>query len=69
MSGVGFDGFYAGHEHFDEKLERDRRYGSIYRLEDRDDAYFLRVEFPRRVPPSSGSGSTWRDGRSRRAAR
>jgi ferredoxin len=53
VGGVGFDGFYAGHEHFDEKLERDRRYGSIYRLEDRDDAYILRVEFPRRVPPSS----------------
>jgi hypothetical protein len=52
-SGVGFDGFYAGREHFDEKLERERRYGSIYRLEDRDDAYILRVEFPRVVPPSS----------------
>ena len=52
-STVGFDGFYAGHEHFDEKLERDRRYGSIYRLEDRDDAYLLRVEFQRRLPPSS----------------
>jgi ferredoxin len=52
-SGVGFDGFYAGREHFDGKLERDRRYGSIYRLEDRDDAYLLRVEFPRTLPPSS----------------
>jgi ferredoxin len=52
-SGVGFDGFAAGGEHFDDKLDRDRRYGSIYRLEDRDDAYILRVEFPRRLPPSS----------------
>jgi hypothetical protein len=52
-SSVGFDGFSAGREHFDDKLERDRRYGSIYRLEDRDDAYVLRVEFPRRLPPSS----------------
>jgi ferredoxin len=52
-SGVGFDGFYAGREHFDEKLERDRRYGSIFHLEERQDAYLLRVEFPRRVPPSS----------------
>jgi hypothetical protein len=52
-SRVGFDGFYAGREHFDEKLERDRRYGSVYRLDERDDAYMLRVEFPRRVPPSS----------------
>jgi ferredoxin len=52
-SGVGFDGFYAGREHFDEKLERDRRYGSIFHLEERQDAYVLRLEFPRRVPPSS----------------
>jgi hypothetical protein len=52
-SGVGFDGFYAGREHFDEKLERDRRYGSIYKVEERDDAYILRLEFPRLLPPSS----------------
>jgi hypothetical protein len=52
-SGVGFDGFYAGREHFDEKLERERRYGSIFHLEERQDAYVLRLEFPRRVPPSS----------------
>ena len=52
-SGVGFDGFYPGRDHFDEKLERERRYGSVYRLEDRDDAYILRLEFPRRLPPSS----------------
>jgi ferredoxin len=52
-SGVGFDGYYGGRDHFDEKLERERRYGSIYRMEDRDDAYILRVEFPRRLPPTS----------------
>jgi hypothetical protein len=52
-SGVGFDGFYAGREHFDEKVERERRYGSIFHLEERQDAYVLRLEFPRRVPPSS----------------
>jgi hypothetical protein len=52
-SGVGFDGFYAGREHFDEKLERERRYGSIFHLEERQDAYVLRLEFPRRVPASS----------------
>jgi ferredoxin len=52
-SKVGFDGFYAGRDHFDDKVERDRRYGSIYRVEDRDDAYILRLEFPRRLPPSS----------------
>ena len=52
-SGVGFDGFYGDRDHFDEKLERDRRYGSIYKVVDRDDAYILRLEFPRRLPPSS----------------
>src|SRR5437773_1608493 len=52
-SGVGFDGFYGGEAHFDEKLERERRYGSIYKIVDRDDAYILRLEFPRRLPPSS----------------
>src|SRR5439155_1558613 len=31
-SGVGFDGFYGDRDHFDEKLERDRRYGSIYKV-------------------------------------
>jgi hypothetical protein len=50
---VGFDGFYGDQQHFDAKLERERRYGSIYRLEDRDDAYLLRLEFPRMLPPSS----------------
>ncbi len=53
QSGVGFDGFSGGEGHFDEKLERDRRYGSIYKVEDRDDAYVLRLEFPRLLPPSS----------------
>jgi hypothetical protein len=52
-SGVGFDGFSAGEERYDEKLERARRYGDVYKLEERDDAYVLRVEFPRRVPPTS----------------
>jgi ferredoxin len=54
---VGFDGFYGardgGNAAFDEKVERDRRYGSIYKVEDRDDAYIVRLEFPRRLPPSS----------------
>jgi ferredoxin len=52
-SSVGFDGFYGGRDHFDEKVERDRRYGTVYKLEERDDAYILRFEFPRLVPPSS----------------
>src|SRR5262249_53279861 len=52
-STVGFDGFSGGREVFDDKLERERRYGSVYRLEDRHDAYILRVEFPRVLPPST----------------
>jgi ferredoxin len=52
-STVSFDGFYGGREHFDGKLERERRYGSVYRLEERDDAYVLHLEFPRVLPPSS----------------
>jgi hypothetical protein len=52
-SGIGFDGFSAGEERYDDKLERARRYGDVYNLEERDDAYVLRVEFPRRVPPTS----------------
>jgi hypothetical protein len=52
-SGVGFDGFSAGEERYDEKIERARRYGDVYQLEERDDAYVLRLEFPRVVPPTS----------------
>jgi len=55
-SGVGFDGFYAGQDHFDEKIERARRYGEVYELDERDDAYLLRLEFPRVVPPTSLGG-------------
>src|SRR5262249_41677088 len=52
-SGVGFDGFHGGPGHFDDKLERGRRYGEVFRLEDRDDASLFQLEFPRQVPPSS----------------
>jgi hypothetical protein len=38
-SGVGFDGFYGGQDHFDEKIERARRYGEVTSLDERDDAY------------------------------
>jgi hypothetical protein len=31
-------------------MERERRYGNIYTIEDWGGAYFLRLEFPRRVP-------------------
>jgi len=52
-SGAGFDGFYGDQQQFDDKLERARRYGEVYRLDERDDAYVFHLEFPRRLPPSS----------------
>ena len=48
---IPFDGFYDGQ--FDEKRDRQRRYGEVYKLEDMGRGYFLRLEFPHRVPPSS----------------
>ncbi len=45
---VPVDGFYS--PGFVEKLERERRYGNVYTLEDRGGAFLLRMEFPRRLP-------------------
>jgi Pyruvate/2-oxoacid:ferredoxin oxidoreductase delta subunit len=45
---VPVDGFYA--PGFVEKLERERRYGNVYTLQDCGDGYLLRLEFPREVP-------------------
>jgi Pyruvate/2-oxoacid:ferredoxin oxidoreductase delta subunit len=45
---IPVDGFYA--RGFVDKLERERRYGNVYTLQDWGDAYFLRLEFPKRVP-------------------
>jgi hypothetical protein len=45
---VPFDGFYS--PGFVEKLERERRYGNVYTMEDRGGAFLLRMEFPRFVP-------------------
>jgi hypothetical protein len=42
------DGFYE--RGFVEKLERERRYGNAYTLQDWGSAYFLRMEFPTKVP-------------------
>jgi len=51
QSQVAFDGFYDAR--FDDKTERERRYGEVYRVEDLSGGYFLRLEFPTRIPPSS----------------
>ncbi|HWP56294.1 MAG TPA: YfhL family 4Fe-4S dicluster ferredoxin [Candidatus Acidoferrales bacterium] len=45
---IPVDGFYDGA--FVEKLERERRYGNVYSLQDLGDSYYLQVEFPKRVP-------------------
>jgi ferredoxin len=48
---IPVDGFYDGQ--FDEKRDRQRRYGEVYKLEDMGRGYLLRLEFPHRVPASS----------------
>jgi hypothetical protein len=45
---ITFDGFYSSG--FVEKLERERRYGNVYTIEDRGGALLLRMEFPRSMP-------------------
>jgi 4Fe-4S binding domain len=45
---IPVDGFYS--KGFIEKLERERRYGNVYTIEDRGGALFLRLEFPRQLP-------------------
>jgi ferredoxin len=54
QSRVGFDGFYD--RRFDDKTERERRYGEVYRFEDLGGGYYFRLEFPTRVPASSLAG-------------
>jgi len=48
---VSFDGYYS--PEFDDKLDRERRYGEVYTVEERGNAYVVRLEFPRRVPSSA----------------
>ncbi len=48
---VGVDGFHGGE--FEDKLERERRYGEVYTIEERENGYLLRMELPRRIPPSA----------------
>jgi len=45
---IPVDGFYA--KGFIDKLERERRYGNVYTMEDRGDAFLFRLEFPRKIP-------------------
>jgi ferredoxin len=49
---VAFDGFETGSMHED-KTERDRRYGTVYKVAEYSNAYLVRLEMPRMLPPSS----------------
>jgi ferredoxin len=49
---VAFEGYYATSGSFDDKKERERRYGEVFTLQERPDAYVLHMELPRRIPPS-----------------
>jgi len=53
---IPIEGFYD--KGFVEKLERERRYGQAYTLEDLGDAYHLRMEFPRLTPDIGLAGRT-----------
>jgi hypothetical protein len=48
---VAFDGFQTNLH--DEKLERDRRYGTVYTVKEYANAYLVRLEMPRQLPASS----------------
>ena len=45
---IPVDGFYS--KGFVDKLERERRYGNVYTVEDRGGALLVRMEFPRWIP-------------------
>jgi hypothetical protein len=45
---IPVEGFYS--KGFDDKRERERRYGNVYTVEDRGGAFLMRMEFPRRMP-------------------
>jgi ferredoxin len=49
---VAFEGYYQSGTAYDEKRERERRYGEIYTVEERPSGYLLRLELPRKIPPS-----------------
>ncbi len=51
QSSVGQDGFRT--TQFDAKLERERRYGEVYRLHEDVNGFLLEFEFPRTVPASA----------------
>lgn len=50
QGGVGQDGFTD--PRFEDKLERERRYGEVYRVRENMNGCMVEFEFPRIVPPS-----------------
>jgi ferredoxin len=48
---VPVEGFYG--TGFEEKRERERRYGEVYSVEEFDRGYYVRLELPRTIPPSA----------------
>jgi len=48
---VAFDGFR--NDLFEDKRERDRRYGTVYTVSEEVNAFLVRLEMPRRMPKSS----------------
>ncbi|MBV8773592.1 MAG: hypothetical protein JO166_14875 [Deltaproteobacteria bacterium] len=53
---VAFDGFRTSL--YEEKLERDRRYGTVYTVSEERDGFITRLEMPRRLP-NSALKNTW----------
>ena len=47
-----FEGYYGVSTAFDDKRERERRYGEVYTIEERPSGWLFRMELPRRIPPS-----------------
>ena len=48
---VPVEGFYS--KEFESKRERERRYGEVYAVQEFDSGYYVRLELPRVIPPSS----------------
>lgn len=47
-----FEGYYGTSTAYDDKRERERRYGEVFTLEERPSGWLFRMELPRRIPPS-----------------
>ncbi|MBY0279681.1 hypothetical protein K2Z84_30475, partial [Candidatus Binatia bacterium] len=47
-----FEGYYGGSTAYDDKRERERRYGEVFTIEERPSGWLFRMELPRRIPPS-----------------